>query len=743
MARYRHGDSAPVVKKGGFLGKFVAFLLGFILGIGAIAGAVAGVVAYVMSNTLGTTVGLLEGFMPGIYSMMFGEGDQNNGLLDEKYAEQTVAALLGDSMTAVAEIQGGNGSMQSLGNVFPIVGNFAAQLCLEMDAYSIPVDHTTLMNTPLTGLKDYLMGCAKDAPLGDLLTAMGKEGEGNNDLMNAISYGEEGIDYTFDANGEVVMLNGAKKTTLNDLVAKDGMDRIINKLPLDAVMKVDLDDSVMCAIAYGSSSRYTEDADGNVQMTQVTYTYEDKGDGWKFYDDKDNVIEAKYETINATKTRFIFEDGSIQYAEKDENLICKVYEDEALSKPIFYKKTKVGDLSEDSMSIINNIYLKDALGVNASSHKVLISLAYGKEGIDFKYENGAITPIGNAKPRTIGDLRERGGALIDEIPLTDITTEDRDNGLVMYILYGKEGVHYQINESTNEIDMLQKHIAILKNGTETKVYNEYGELLSGCTVNPERKIYVDASGNEYTYAIGTHEGAIQTLETEDGEIANVYYLYNENGAVPFTKTVLGDFAGSDNIFTNLTSRITVGEVMDEETVESNKFFKHVMNETIDDLPEAINNLTLQTVYAEEIFQTDENGNFLDKNGNITTNKDEYAVEHEWWYLLHDEELCEKDHGEDRDKQCIQDYKITELDILIDNMRANIEMATLRQLKDDGMIHDLDEETLNSPVRTKISGVDLNMDGLPSGEGVTLGDYTVVQMLNYVNEIFKVLDEIDG
>ena len=540
MARYRHGDSAPVVKKGGFLGKFVAFLLGFILGIGAIAGAVAGIVVYVMSNTLSATAGLMEGFMPGIYSMMFGADGQNNGLLDEKYAEKTVAELLGDSMTAITEIQSGNGSLQSLGNVFPIVGNFAAQICVEMDAYAIPVDHATLMSKPLGEVKDYLMESAKNAALGDLLKSMDSDNGKGNKLMNAISYGEENVDYTFDENGNVVMLNGAKKTTLNDLISEDGMDGLINKLPLDAVMDVNMSDEVMCAIAYGSTSRYSTNDKGDVIMNQVAYTFEDKGDGWNFYDDKSNAVDGTYELLTPTTAKLTLASGEVQYLKVEaNNLTCKAYADEAFTKEVLYKKTKVGDLSKDSMSIINNIYLKDALGVDENSHKVLISLAYGKEGIDFEYSktDGSIQLIGNAKPRTIGDLRERGGALIDEIPLTDITVEDRENGLVMYILYGREGVHYQIDKTTDKVVMLQKHIAIVQNGTETKVYNEYGELLSGYSINTASNLYVDADGNEYTYVASSHEGAIQTLETNDGEIANVYYLSNANGPVPFTATL--------------------------------------------------------------------------------------------------------------------------------------------------------------------------------------------------------------
>ena len=747
MAKKRHGATPPVAKKGGFLGKFVAFLLGFILGIGAIAGAVFGVISYVMSNTLHGTVGLLEGFVPGIYAMMFGSDGQNNGILDEKYANRMVGDLLGDSMTAISNIQGGTGSLKELGDIFPVIGNFTAQLVMELDAYSVPVDHETLMTTPLSGLKDYVMESVKNTALGDLLNGMNAEGEKGNNLMNAISYGEEGVDYTFDASGKVVMLNGAQKATLNDLITEGGMDKILNKIPLDSVITVETDDEVMCAIAYGSSARYGVDKDGKVYMTQVTYTYEDKGDGFKFYDDKDNVVEGKYERITKTKTRIIFADGETQYVKIDENNLCKAYEDEALSKPILYKKTKIGDLSKDSMAIINNIYLKDALSVDASAHSVLISLAYGKEGVDFKYvgegDNREIVMIGNAKPRTIGDLRERGGSLIDDIPLTDITTEDRDSGLIMYLLYGREGVHYQINTTTDKVVMLQKHIAISQTKDGVKVYNEYGELLSGYQIDTKAKLYTDANGNAYTYAVGTHASAITSLETEDGEIVPVYYLSNENGAALYTKTTLGDLAGSSNMLSNLTSRITVGEVMDGETVESNKFFKHVLDKTIDELPDAINGLTLQTVYSEEIFQTDDNGNFLDKNGNITTSKDEYVAEHEWWYLLHDKAVCESEHGKGCDKQCVQDYAITEMDVLISNMRANIEMATLFQLKADGMIDGLDDKTLNSSVRTSISGVTLEMGDLPQGEGVKLGDYTVVQMLNYVNAIFEAIDKIEN
>ena len=171
------------------------------------------------------------------------------------------------------------------------------------------------------------------------------------------------------------------------------------------------------------------------------------------------------------------------------------------------------------------------------------------------------------------------------------------------------------------------------------------------------------------------------------------------------------------------------------------FFKHVQDETIETLPNAINGLTIQQVYETDIYKTDENGNFLDKNGNITTNKDEYAVEHEWWYLLHDSEVCAAEH-DGCDGQCIEDYKVTELSTLITNMRKNIEGASLRQLKNDGMINALDESTLDSSVKTSIKGYPIDMTGVPTGK-TKLGEFTVVEMLNYVNAIFKAIEQIDG
>ena len=718
-------------KKGGIAGKILCFVLGFVVGIAGTVGGVVGAGYYIYSQPIDKTLSLVDK-SGALYVTLFGSED-TVGLLSEKYASAKIGTLVGDSIDAVKSLKNG-GSLSDLNAISPKIGSFVEKLLKTTDKYAIPLDKDELMSLPLNELSGYLGDSVKGTPLGDLLEGLGKGGE---PILMAISYGEEGVDYKLDENGKVVMLGDAKKTTINDLMSSGGIDNLLKKVTLDSVMTIDTNDTVMCAIAYGSSNRYAV-VDGKVQMTQVTYTYEDKGEGYALYDDKDEIVSATVESIAAKTLKVTLASGEVQYVSLNDDGVGVAYSDATFLSPVYYKKTKIGDLTEDSMAIINNIYLKDALGVDATQHKVLISLAYGEENVDYRYvgegENKTIEMIGAAKPRTIGELRNRGGDLINDIPLSDIMTTDTDDGLVMYLLYGKENIHYSIDANDN-VTMLQKQIAI----DGDVVYNEYGEKLSGYTLDTANETYIAPDGTQYKYL----SSAGLTLTTEDETLADVYYLTDLSGnAVYFTKTKLGDMAGSDNVISSLTKRITLKEVIDEETMNSNIFFKHVQDETIETLPEAVNSLTLQQVYEKDIYKTDADGNFLDKNGNITTNKDEYVIEHEWWYLLHDEEICEAEHGEGRDKQCIQDYKVTELSTLISNMRRNIEAASLRQLKDDGMIDQLDEATLNSSVRTSIKGIAIDMSGIPAGK-TTLGEFTVVEMLNYVNAIFKVIDQIDG
>ena len=397
--------------------------------------------------------------------------------------------------------------------------------------------------------------------------------------------------------------------------------------------------------------------------------------------------------------------------------------------------TPFSELSGYLKDSILNSYVADllsnALDVNDST--MLMGMCYGTKGIDYTIDgNGEVQMLNGATPRTINDLKEMGNGLFDDIPLADLMAIDHDSALMMYIAYGKKDTHYQLN-AADEVVMLRQRIAVY----ESNAYNAYGELMSG-TLNGTTS-YTE---NEIKYML-VADPSLGTIQTKDGNTATLYYLNSaDNSELYYHSTTLGDLMNDEDLIGNITTRLTIGEVLGEEATSDNKFLKHVSNVTIDNLSTAVEDLTVTQVFDTEVFKTNENKEFLDKNGVVTTNPDEYVLESEWWYLLHSEENTDCD-GSHMDgvcgKSCVTDYKVMEMDALITNMRKNIEGASLFKLKKDGMIDTLDSSMLNQDVRYKIAGIsfddDLTLNGIPHGDGTKMGALTVEQMLKYVNVIF--------
>lgn len=759
---YQPKRPVRVVRKSGVLGKILFFFIGLILGIVLIAGSVFGLGYCAFTKPTKDTVQLVDKYVDAdLYSLFFGsikqEGDKTiiqTGLFDEKYAETTVKELFGDSIDALSAFTN-DGTLNDLNKVSPAVGKMVENLLKTTDELSIPIDKNTLLSTKASGLSEYLKTCAKDASFGDLLKGTGTE---LSPMLMALSYGEENVDYVVEADGTVTMLKG-DKTRVKDLMAED-MSVVLNRVPIDAVVEIDpLDDEdkMMCALAYGASNRYSV-VNNKVQMNQVAYTFEDKGDGVKLYNDQNEALTlvedpttvADEETKATIKIVFLTgetnDDGTLvsetQYLQYDTDGKLLAFADKACSSPILYKKTVLGDLQKDSTSIIDNIPLADALDIQpGESHKILLSLAYGEEGVDYDIVNGKVEPKDGAQPRTIGELRKRNTDLINSIQLCDVMDEDQDETMVMFLLYGREDVHYKIVQGV--VEMQQKFIALRSEGNTTKVYNEYGEELTkkdehndlaGWTLTDTT--YTDANGNEYTYTV---DPAGRTIETKDGD-AYVCYLAQDGKAVKFKKTSLGDMAGNDNIVSNLMKRVKIGEIMNEDDLEENRFLKHVKNETVESLPGALNELTIQEVYADDIY---ENG----------------ALKGTWWYLLTVNGV---------EKQ----YKITEMESLMDNMKANIHDATLKKLSDDGIIQ-FSGTTLGASIITEVQEhtvkvytedtnkdgtIDHNDDGQPvsevfvkpdpnnPGQNVPkefVGELTVEEMIYYVDALLAVIEKLNA
>ena len=667
------------------------------------------------------------------------------------------------------------------------------------------------------------------APAGSFMNAMGFAG---NDLLDTLIYGIEGEDYTL-VGDKKVMNEGKEQLKLEGLLGSEFETRL-DKLPVDALLEVKMDDSMMLAVAYGAEHRYTIDGD-KVVMNPVEYTF----DNGSVYDDNGDEVKAKVEKADVSEFTYVltFDDGSKQFIKLESGkYIAYAYEENTDAyKPVLYPKNTVGALQDDMSSLVDAVTLADILGVEQKDGDVMSSIAFDKDGkartigdlrdnqaeiidgitladalgidesetgmmgaiafekdadgniirartladfkdgksteiidgitladaLGLKQEDGdmmaaiAFDKDGNA--RTIGDFKDKDtrDAIISGVELTSVIKKKpgEADAVVCYMLYGKEGVHFTIDTNGDPV-YLQKRVAVYG----TTVYNEYGEALEGATLNTSTMRYT-YNGQEYQLIAAPELG---TVETTDEHEATLYYIENEY----YSAHTIGDMQDGD-LLTNMNHHLTLGDMMD---VSGNSILKTLGDVCIDDLPKAINNLTIEDVFSEhfsyrtidgnetiETYKLNEDGQFVDENDNIvndptiqfinihnqvTSDKDE-ALTGTWKYLLLDKETGEIHH----------DYTLVNLNETTSNLSDNMQAAPLYELKRDGIINDVDYNTLDKPLITtypytdtpiQIKGVNVTelnrFDTAPAGQEdvATLGDLTVIELMEYMSIVLDLL-----
>lgn len=763
---YGSPDSNGTAKKrkgGGWLKAIIAFFLGLVIALGAVGGGGY----FVLTQPVGPTLEWVGDMAKFDY-----ETEIKNKYLSEEYEDKTLLELMTEMLSVLKEKK-----LKGLDNISPAVGDYLGKMVDNMNTqFGVAMDNETILNTEFAELPTYLGDTFRTTPLGNMLKATSKTDHLEPVLME-ICYGQEGTHYYVDeTTGEVVMMEGHEAATFETLGTSP--NSLINNISFAAVLPPKADDSLMMSIAYGRETvTYVleKDADGNVLLDEngqplVTmlplYFEKDEEGNWVDYMGSPilcNVEEPDENGFQKLETWGNFEGaGTDTYYVKETNSDGKYYAyktpaDDA--EPALFRKTMIGNLAEDSSALINNIMLKDALHVNYETepfpHPILFSLAYGTEGVDYVVNKvdpdnqltWTIEMINDAQPRTIGDLRERGNDIINDVAISDIMSAEPDDALGMYLLYGKENIHYSL-DADNNITLLQKYIAISDDATS--VYNEYGEYLHPdyYVLDTENATFTDANGITYKYVISD---PVKTVKANDGTgQVKVYYLTDmEGNAVKFPPHSLGELAGGDNLISRLTDRLTMSEVLGGDLSE-HKMLKHVCDYPINEIPDAISDLSITDMFSEEIYGADAikyegDTPLTDAYGQQIENGDYYfeieegyekaALNGKWKYLLVDSVDNSIDGGDYKP----QDYKVTEMNRLLDNMTANVDKATLNELHEDQILNGLDG-LITTPIQREIKYYDgagtlhtYPFSGIPEG-ATTLGELTVSQMLNYTTQI---------
>ncbi|MBR2023747.1 MAG: hypothetical protein IJ996_04460 [Clostridia bacterium] len=594
-----------VKKSGGFLGKLIAVLLGLIIGVMAGAGGIVGIGYILVAKTkIKTNMNTVNGFVdPDI-----NYADYING----KYGEETLVTLVGDTIAAIQSVAKSEGSLNTLNEISPLIGKMVvgedgnSGLVKLLQDYYIAVEPDKIMDLivvkpngaetdPNKYLLDYVKEKVNDVPVADFLIKLGYP---LNDTLLAIACGIEGIQWEKNADGTITMLNGHKQLTLKEFLSED-LTAAIYRLPLDAIMPISLTDKVMMMLVYGDEFCYhTEDKNGKsvVVMNQIYYTY-DTVSG-KLYTARGEevdpttisdpnfasgtcTVQVDAETVHYLQAEDMAGDTITLYAYSTADCTDDVR--------IYYPKTTINDLQSGAVNLVEDMYLKDVLDIGIGSDRMLLSLAYGVENVDYKIveENGTQKIVSIHPPRTIGDLRDYGEDLIYEIYLRDVIDAEPDDKITMYILYGKEDLHYSVG-SGDVITMLQKQVAVVGD----TVYNEYGDVLIG-TLDSN-----SFTENGKTYTLSTATG--KTLTTVDNTTATLYYVVDENGEpVNFPYITLGDLKGNSPILENISTRLTLADVLADNAFDGHTILSKLKDITIKDLPTKMESMTVGEIYGDE------------------------------------------------------------------------------------------------------------------------------------------------
>lgn len=570
MAHYEEDYEYEPERKSHFWSKFLAVLLGFILGLICTLGGLAGI-GYVLF----AKIKIKDGF------------DTVNKITgsDIDYTEYiSKDGLRPSQRLKPARLRLPKRQRQPFffGKILPHGAQNRRKLTEQMGEYGVVVDADVFLATPLSEMSTFFKDTVNDIEIGTMLDKAGMLEETNDSysLLMALCYGEEGEDYTFDQEGNVIMLGDAKPTTFGSLTADT--NQVLDKVSLSAVMgNVDNSDPMIRALLYGAEGEtYTYDeATNTVEMLPLSYKYDGAAntitdpDGVVYsYDEtaerwiaeNGNYISAQPVKATRAAARALSDENDEQYAfivyTAENEIVCNLKATETAGsyeaydksgKLIKHKPLSIGSLTSGNVTeVFEDMRLGDVLNVTPESDAILIALAYGSEGKDYVIENGKIVPI--TEPNTIGSLTDGDtGELFDKMELGAVLKVDPNDDLMCALAYGTKNKSYkvvEVGEGEFEIQMLPL-VYTLKNGI---LYDEKGEpATTETTETPENGIYKILRGEKIYYAKADKEGDTNFYLYEEEDCSGEKLLYE--------KTTLGDLMDGEG--SHLLDDIELGTLM--------------------------------------------------------------------------------------------------------------------------------------------------------------------------------------
>lgn len=509
---------------GGFTARCVALLLGFVLGVAGTIGGAAGAGYYIVSHKSVKEVAGIAG----------GDKFDLDKYLSAEYSEKTLLQFFKDLGAVTSKLKGAEASISTLAEISPYVSDIADKLAGKLSELGLDVDADALKTTPFNRLSEFLQETVQNTRLGTLIGA-----KPDGTIMGLLCYGEEGVNYTLDENGNITWIGASHELSVKDFMDNGATSDVFNRLSLKAVMEtngsVNTSDPITRVLVYGTKDvdyAAVAGADGKETIIMLPLTYDYNEGTGVLTDDHDKEVTNFYSYDAATKvialfgsetpaegdtpSSYLYETDGQWYAYATETDLAAAVAGEASAaeKRILHKATTLGNLLKgDFMGMVEGVELASLLNVTADSEGTLLAIAYGNDGEDYRIETDAagnknIVMQNGAKPRTIKDLRD-GNVKFEDLELggiLKITPHDGTNETMLNLAYGEEGKHYTYDDSAEKITWLNKR---------------YIEKTDGATKN----------GGEWTF---TQDGVSYTAKKAGTLGLHTFYAYKVGETAPVT-----------------------------------------------------------------------------------------------------------------------------------------------------------------------------------------------------------------
>lgn len=582
-------------KKGGGVGRrILAVFLGFLFGILCTFGAIAGISYYFLKKASVKKVASVVGDLTN-------SNVNISAYLSEDYAKKSVIDLLSGVIDLADDFKGGDGSLSTFESV---LSEDAYRQIKNKISSTLQKSNITLTDEQLDGLltaplknigKELKTNVLEPLELGELF-ALAKVDM--NDLLVLLCYGEKDVDYTVDENGNYQPKEGGNAfLTIGDLMKSNGTDALMSRLTVSAMLKTngtpDYSSALLRALCFGEENKaFTYDETNGTTFLPLSFTLSEAGDvfeGTNGRTYKRSGSEARWEhtasgeyisttppsgtksTAFGTDTYYLYtKSDEVKYTLKSSSDAYVAYDknDEVVKN----KELTIVDLinimndgNDGLVSMFSAVELGELLKLDGSSPKILLALAYGEQGKDYKIESNKIVSLDGGKtPVTFGELTSSADSekIFNDIKLGSVLTINRDDAAMMGLVYGTEGKHYVFPAEAETPTMLPV-VFRLNGGT---LYDDEGTPVTDCSY--ESGVYTVQYTKRWKKTAETYY-AMHPEGAEDG----VYYLYasptdtpNEENALRYQEAALGDLTEQSE---SMINGLDLGSVLGVSPLDDN------------------------------------------------------------------------------------------------------------------------------------------------------------------------------